>query len=95
MARRASTSPSGPARSAPMRRPVDPADCSPFDRIYTVSRDDVAAYYRTGVATDDLRDWPAALGAPVLDGDGDPANYDLAAGDQPAITRPCRRRGGS
>ncbi|HEX8386858.1 MAG TPA: hypothetical protein VF576_11780, partial [Rubricoccaceae bacterium] len=66
-------------------RPVDPTDCSAFDRIYTVSRADVAEYYRTGRATDDLRDWPWALGAPVLDGDGDPSNYDLAGGDQPAV----------
>ncbi|HEX8387183.1 MAG TPA: hypothetical protein VF576_13415, partial [Rubricoccaceae bacterium] len=66
-------------------RPVDPDDCSAFDRIYTVSRADVAAYYRTGRATADLRDWPWALGAPVLDGDGDPSNYDLAGGDQPAV----------
>ncbi|HEX8385140.1 MAG TPA: hypothetical protein VF576_03095, partial [Rubricoccaceae bacterium] len=66
-------------------RPVDPTDCSAYDRIYTVSRADVAAYYRTGRATADLRDWPWALGAPVLDGDGDPSNYDLAGGDQPAV----------
>ncbi len=66
-------------------RPVDPADCSAYDRIFVVSRADIARYLRTGEATDDLRDWPAALGAPVLDGDGVAGNYDLAAGDQPAI----------
>ena len=66
-------------------RPADPADCSPYDRIYTVSRGDISDYYATGRPTDDLRDWPAHLGAPVLDGDGDPANYSLAGGDQPAV----------
>ena len=66
-------------------RPLDPDDCSAYDRIWTVSRADVARYLVTGEATDDLRDWPADLGAPVLDGDGIPGNYDLAAGDQPAI----------
>ncbi|HEX8299092.1 MAG TPA: hypothetical protein VF594_08010 [Rubricoccaceae bacterium] len=66
-------------------RPVNPADCSGYDRIYTVSRPDVLRYNQTGQATDDLRDWPWTLGAPVLDGDGDPSNYDLAGGDQPAI----------
>ncbi len=60
-------------------------DCARYDRIYRVSRQDVVDYYRTGIATDDLRDWPAALGAPVIDGDGDPATYTLAGGDQPAL----------
>ena len=66
-------------------RPPDPTDCSPFDRIYGVSRLDIDAYDRTGAITDDLRDWPVALGAPVFDGDGVADNYDLAAGDRPAI----------
>ncbi|GAB5536101.1 MAG: hypothetical protein Rubg2KO_23500 [Rubricoccaceae bacterium] len=62
-----------------------PDDCSAFDRIYVVSKDDIADYYATGVATDDLADWPHQLGAPVLDGDGDSTNYDLRAGDQPDL----------
>ena len=67
-------------------RPPDPEDCSDYDRIWRVSRGDVERYYRTGEATDDLAEWPYELGAPVLDGDGDPSNYDLAAGDQPAVS---------
>ncbi|MEP0545612.1 MAG: T9SS type A sorting domain-containing protein [Rhodothermales bacterium] len=63
-----------------------PTDCFLYDRIYRVSRGDVARYLDTGVATDDLRDWPAHLGAPVLDGDGVAGNYDLAGGDEPAIS---------
>src|SRR5690606_3642464 len=62
-----------------------PEDCTPYGRIYRVSRGDVARYYATGEMTDDLRDWPAHLGAPVLDGDGVAGNYNLAGGDQPAI----------
>ncbi len=62
-----------------------PADCSVYDRIYRVSRRDVAAYLAGGAPTADLRDWPAALGAPVLDGDGVAGNYNLAGGDQPAL----------
>jgi len=62
-----------------------PADCSEHDRIFVVSRDDILRYYRTGELTDDLRDWPHQLGAPVIDGDGDPTNYDLRAGDQPDL----------
>jgi len=63
-----------------------PEDCSEYDRIYRVSRGDVARYHETGEATDDLRDWPADLGAPVLDGDGVAGNYNLAGGDEPAIS---------
>ncbi|MCH7639558.1 MAG: T9SS type A sorting domain-containing protein [Bacteroidetes bacterium] len=63
----------------------NPVDCSAFDRILVVSRDDIRHYLRTGDATDDLRDWPASWGAPVLDGDGVEGNYNLSGGDQPAI----------
>ncbi|MEO0556810.1 MAG: T9SS type A sorting domain-containing protein [Bacteroidota bacterium] len=62
-----------------------PTDCAAYDRIYIVSRRDIERYYETGELTDDLRDWPHHLGAPVLDGDGDPTNYDLRAGDQPDL----------
>jgi len=63
-----------------------PDDCAQYDRIYVVSRGDVQRYYETGEATDDLRDWPMDLGAPVLDGDGVAGNYNLAGGDEPAIS---------
>ncbi len=63
----------------------NPTDCSAYDRIFVVSREDVAQYLRTGEATDDLRDWPVDWGAPVLDGDGVEGNYNLEGGDQPAI----------
>ena len=71
----------GPLEDA--ARPPD--DCSAHDRIYLVSRQDIEHYYATGELTDDLRDWPYQLGAPVLDGDGDSTNYDLRAGDQPDL----------
>ena len=63
----------------------NPFDCSAYDRIFVVSREDVVRYLRTGEATDDLRDWPVSWGAPVLDGDGVAENYNLEGGDQPAI----------
>ena len=66
-------------------QPVDPSDCSTFDRIWQVTDEDLRAFEQEGVLSDDLRDWPAHLGAPVLDGDGDPTNYDLAAGDRPVV----------
>ncbi|MEO0557453.1 MAG: hypothetical protein AAF170_04635, partial [Bacteroidota bacterium] len=62
-----------------------PTNCSAYDRIYVVSRDDIRRYYQTGEATKDLRDWPYQLGAPVLDGDGVEGNYNLAGGDQPDL----------
>ena len=74
-----------PGQAGPDGTPPTPAECADADRIWVVSRYDVEQYLRTGVATADLADWPVALGAPVLDGDGVAGNYDLAAGDQPAI----------
>ena len=62
-----------------------PADCTAYDRIFVVSRSDVARYLQTGDANDDLLDWPVDWGAPVLDGDGIEGNYNLEGGDQPAI----------
>lgn len=63
----------------------NPDDCSPFDRIWTVSVLDIEAYDDTGATTDDLSEWPADLGAPVVDGDGIEGNYNLAGGDRPAL----------
>ena len=60
--------------------------CNPaLDRIYSISREDLEAYERTGFLTDDLREWPVHLGAPVLDGDGIAGNYNLTSGDRPAL----------
>jgi len=63
----------------------NPFDCSAYDRIFVVSRDDVRHYLQTGEIADDLRDWPVVWGAPVLDGDGVEGNYNLEGGDQPSI----------
>ncbi|MEM6648248.1 MAG: T9SS type A sorting domain-containing protein [Bacteroidota bacterium] len=62
-----------------------PDDCDDYDRMYSVYDADVRAYEADGTLTDDLRDWPVHLGAPVVDGDGIGGNYDLAAGDRPEI----------
>jgi len=66
-------------------RPVDPNDCSEYDRIFKVSQSDIDAYDGGGTPAADLAEWPANLGAPVIDGDGNAANYDLAAGDRPNL----------
>lgn len=64
----------------------NPSDCSSYDRIFEITRLDLEHFEATGVATEDIRDWPWHLGAPVTDGDGNPDNYDLTAGDRPEIT---------
>ena len=74
-----------PGQTGPDGTPPTPAECAEADRIWTVTRDDVAAYLAGGPPTADLAEWPVHLGAPVLDGDGIAGNYDLAAGDQPAL----------
>ncbi len=66
-------------------RPVNPNDCTAYDRLYKVSRSDIQNYEATGQATPDLAEWPYDLGAPVIDGDGTEGNYDLAGGDRPDL----------
>ena len=63
----------------------DPNDCSDWDRFWLVDAFDLALYEATGEATGDLLNWPANLGAPVIDGDGVEGNYDLEGGDRPAV----------
>ena len=63
----------------------NPDDCSGFDRIFKVSARDLLEYDATGTASQDLLDWPWQLGAPVIDGDGDPDNYNLEGGDRPEV----------
>ena len=74
-----------PGLTGPDGVPPTPEECAVADRIWMVSRDDVASYLGGGIPTDDLLEWPVHLGAPVLDGDGIEGNYNLGAGDQPAI----------
>ena len=63
----------------------DPNDCSAFDQIYEASHADIIEFENTGTASENLEQWPWELGAPVVDGDGNPDNYNLAGGDRPAI----------
>ncbi|MEM1054441.1 MAG: T9SS type A sorting domain-containing protein [Bacteroidota bacterium] len=72
--------PLGPDGAAPT-----PASCAAYDRIWRVTLEDIARYNETGVTTADLAEWPAEVGAPVVDGDGIADNYDLGAGERPAI----------
>ena len=64
-----------------------PADCSVWDRVWKVSKEDVVGYEGSGVATPDLADWPTGLGAPTLDANGE--MIDLT--DQPLASRVDRK----
>ncbi len=66
-------------------RPVNPDDCSAYDHLYKVGKDDIQNYEATGQAAADLAQWPYDLGAPVVDGDGVEGNYNLAGGDRPDL----------
>lgn len=70
----------------------NPTDCSAFDRIYTVSARDVAAYEAGGAPSADLSAWPVGLGAPAVTATGAPVvptsreqTIDLAAGERPVV----------
>ncbi|MEM9996974.1 MAG: T9SS type A sorting domain-containing protein [Bacteroidota bacterium] len=55
-----------------------PADCTAFDRIYLVTQQP------DGTLTGDVADWPADLGAPFEDTDGDGV-YEPEAGETPTV----------
>lgn len=62
-----------------------PVDCSVYDRIWKISREDIESYQTTNSPRTDLAEWPFDLGAPVLDGDGVQGNYNLDGGDLPEL----------
>lgn len=62
-----------------------PKDCTVYDQFYEITRADLLAFNEDGITTNNLRNWPWELGAPVLDGDGDDTNYNLDGGDRPAL----------
>ncbi len=77
---------------------TSPSDCSPWDRLWKVSKEDVVAFNGGAPATPDLSDWPTGLGAPTLDANGElidlldqplssrvDRKINLAAGERPQI----------
>ena len=62
-----------------------PLDCSAYDRLWEIRTEDLQQYIDTGHISDNLSAWPWHLGAPVIDGDGNPNNYNLAGGDIPQL----------
>ncbi len=69
----------------PVSGVVGGQDCSIYDRIYRVAQRDINALDAGEQPGLDVVEWPWELGAPVIDGDGNPNNYDLAAGDRPEV----------
>ncbi len=62
-----------------------PADCSLYDKIWEIRKEDIAAFLDSDTISDNLQNWPWQLGAPVVDGDGNPFNYNLEGGDLPEL----------
>ena len=62
-----------------------PEDCIPFDKIWEIRKQDIESFLSTGETSDNLQDWPWHLGAPVVDKDGVPDNYNLQGGDLPEL----------
>ncbi len=47
-------------------RPVDPANCAAFDRIYSVTQNQIRAAATDGTIAPDITAWPVQLGAPYF-----------------------------
>ena len=62
-----------------------PTNCAEFDHIWEIRDDDFVLYEQEKKFSNNMVNWPWHLGAPVVDGDGDPDNYNLAGGDRPEL----------
>ena len=62
-----------------------PTDCAEYDRIWEINADDFQLFEKEGVFSENMKNWPWQLGAPVVDGDGEPNNYNLEGGDRPEL----------
>jgi len=62
-----------------------PTDCTAYDQIWEINSDDFAQYDSEETFSINMQNWPWHLGAPVIDGDGDPSNYNLEGGDRPEL----------
>lgn len=62
-----------------------PDDCKPYDQLWEINSEDIQAFQHTGEISENLATWPWELGAPVIDQDGIPNNYNLHGGDLPAL----------
>ena len=62
-----------------------PTDCNAYDQIWEITTEDFVLLHQQGVHSANMTNWPWHLGAPVVDGDGIPDNYNLDGGDRPEL----------
>ncbi|MEM8486873.1 MAG: T9SS type A sorting domain-containing protein [Bacteroidota bacterium] len=62
-----------------------PASCAQYDKLWEISKADIESFLHAGEVSENLKNWPWHLGAPVVDGDGNTNNYNLAKGDLPEL----------
>jgi len=62
-----------------------PGDCSEYDQIWELRSEDFEQVELENTFSENMINWPWELGAPVLDGDGNPGNYNLEGGDRPEL----------
>ncbi|MBE2185838.1 MAG: hypothetical protein IAE99_03590 [Rhodothermales bacterium] len=65
--------------------PLTASQCAQWDRIWKINKTDITALNNGAAPTTDILEWPWQIGAPVVDGDGVPGNYNLAGGDRPEV----------
>ena len=68
----------------PLDAKAPPVDCSVYDVIWEINAEDFEQF-EAGTYSDNMLNWPWDLGAPVIDGDGNPDNYNLEGGDRPEL----------
>ncbi len=68
------------------------SDCSAYDRIWTITAEELETYESGGEPTTDLAEWPVGLGAASVDATGAPVVpasreqvIDLEAGERPVV----------
>ena len=62
-----------------------PANCTIYDQIWEITSKDFELLETDGLLSENMRTWPWDLGAPVIDGDGNPNNYNVRGGDRPEL----------
>ncbi|MEM8486871.1 MAG: T9SS type A sorting domain-containing protein [Bacteroidota bacterium] len=62
-----------------------PSDCKPYDQIWEIRTEDIQTFIDGNGISNNLKNWPWQLGAPIVDGDGNPDNYNLEGGDLPEL----------
>lgn len=62
-----------------------PNSCEHYDNVWQIGREDIVAYLDSNIVTENMANWPWQFGAPVVDGDGNPTNYNLEGGDLPEL----------